>query len=305
MTQNAFVILNPVAGQSNPEHIKGLLKKARTSGSWRYILYETTGKEDLKQVVRESLPEGFDLVLVCGGDGTVSGVADGLACSDVPMGIMPSGTTNAFATELGIPNSPQEALDLVIGRHQLQSVDAIQSGERYYILEASLGIFSASFEDVERQKKDRLGWLAFVDTAIRNWLGLDPLHVRVEVDGVWHSSRASEIALFNTSQVGIIDEDLDADIHLNDGILDLYALRSKSLWDVLQTLIYRLVGKPKKAPHIRYWEVRKSVKIDSDPTISFQADGDIQGETPALFEVAPGVLKVIVPEARVDQTSLP
>jgi diacylglycerol kinase family enzyme len=78
--------------------------------------------------------------------------------------------------------------------------------------------------------------------------------------------------------------------------LDLYVLRSKSLLDLLRIFLYRLVGKPRKAPQIRYWRVKNQVQIESDPVVSFQADGDVQGETPAYFEVAPAVLQVIVPE---------
>lgn len=95
--------------------------------------------------------------------------------------------------------------------------------------------------------------------------------------------------------MGIINKDLDADILLNDSALDLYVFYSKSLLDLLLIFLYRMVGKPKKAPQIRHWRVKKHVQIESDPVVSFQADGDIQGDTPAYFEVAPGVLQVIVP----------
>lgn len=96
--------------------------------------------------------------------------------------------------------------------------------------------------------------------------------------------------------MGIIDEDLDADIRLDDGALDLYAVRSKSLFDLLRIFWFRLMGKPKKAPHIQYWRVSEMVKIESRPQVSFQADGDVQGETPAVFRVVPGALRVIVAE---------
>ena len=125
MSVKAYVILNPVAGQSDEAKIKELLKDSRSSRRWTYDLYVTTGDEDLKKIVEAALKEGVDLVLACGGDGTVSGVADGLAGSGVPLGIMPIGTANAFATELSIPDDPNEALDLVLGEHRIKTVDAI------------------------------------------------------------------------------------------------------------------------------------------------------------------------------------
>jgi len=296
MAHSAYVILNPVSGQTDPELVKGLLETSRSEGHLNYDLYETTGEEDLQAVVQKALQKDYDLVLACGGDGTVSSVVDGLANSDVPLGILPTGTANSFATALGIPGNVKDALALIFSDHRVLAVDAIKWQERFFILEASLGIISASFEDVDRKKKDRLGWLAYVDSTIRNWAALNLMSVRLVVDGVRYSFRASEVALFNTSQVGIIDEDLDADILLNDGALDLYVFYSKSLLDLLRILLYRLVGKPKKAPQLRHWRVKEHVQIESDPVLSFQADGDVQGDTPAYFEVAPGVLQVIVPE---------
>lgn len=300
MPLNAFVVLNPVAGQSEPGQVMDLLERARSAGRLTYDLYETTGKEDLRLVVKQALEKQFDLVLACGGDGTVSGVADGLANTEISLGILPAGTTNAFATALGIPGELSEALDLLLSKHRIHLVDAIQHGERFFVLEASLGFFSAAFDEVEQNEKHRWGWLAYVDTVIRQWIGLDPLLVSLEIDGKGYHFRASELALFNTSQVGIINANLDAEIRLDDGRLDLYVLRSKTLWDLLLIVANRMMGHPKKAPHIRHWPVAWSVRITTDPTVSFQADGDVQGETPAVFRAAPAVLKVIVPETPSD-----
>ena len=297
MPIKAFVVLNPVAGQSDPDQVKDFLEKARMEDRWSFELYETTGDENLKEIVGAALEKDVDLVLACGGDGTVSGVADGLAGSDTPLGILPVGTANAFATELSIPDDPGAALDLVLGAHKVKAVDAIQCKERFFLLEASLGIIADSMKDVAREEKDRLGWLAYVGTMIRNWIGVDPLLVQLDVDGTKLSFRASEVALFNTSQVGIIEEDLDEEIRLDDGLLDLYVLRSKSALDMFRLLIYRLVGHPRKAPRTQYWRVEKAVRIDSKPRVSYQADGDIQGKTPATFGLARGVLKVIVPRS--------
>lgn len=128
---------------------------------------------------------------------------------------------------------------------------------------------------VEREDKNRLGWLAYIGKVIQNWFGRDSLKMWINVGGARFSFRAVEIPPFNTSHVGIIDEDLDADIRLDDDVLDLYAVRSRSLWNMLRMLIYCLAGKPKEAPYIKYWRVRKKVEIRSEQVISFSRNPSI------------------------------
>ena len=291
----AYVILNPVAGDHDPQETRELLASARDEGRWDYDLYETTGNEDLQLIVQKALNKEYDMVVACGGDGTVSDVADGLANTDIPLGILPRGTANAVATELGVPDTLPEALDLLLSANKTIKIDAIQNNDRFYLLECSLGIFSASFEDVNREEKDRMGWLAYVVSGIRNWIGLPPVRVSATVDGRRTRFWGTEVSLFNTGQIGLIDEDLVGDIQINDAVLDLYALKSKSLWDILKVLIYRILGKPQDAPAVRHWQVRDQVAVVTKPRISWQADGDVRGKTPATFEVAGGVIRVIVP----------
>ena len=294
---HAFVILNPVAGQGDPEETKRLFSETQSAGRWTYDLYETTGEEDLKQVVQDALVKDYDLVVACGGDGTVSGVADGVAGTKIPFGILPGGTANAFAGEMDIPNDMADALEVILSGTATKTMDAVECEGRYYLLEVSLGILSSSFEDVSRDQKDRLGWLAYLVAIIKKWIGLEPVWVELEVDGQTHRVLAAEVAVFNTSHIGIIDQELDADIKGDDGILDLYAIRSKTLVDILRILFYRIAGKPRKAPHIHYWQVRESVRISTENAISYQADGDMKGKTPVRINVAKGVLRVITPRA--------
>ena len=290
----AFVVLNPVAGQHDPDVTKASLSKAEDEGRWQYELYETTGEEDLQEVVREVLKNNaYDVVVAGGGDATVSGVADGLGGTGVPLGVLPLGTVNAFAKEMGIPDSLAEALEVLLGDHQVQTIDAIQSDGRYYLLHCSFGLISASIADVDRSEKDKYGWFAYLAEGVRKLAGIEPVWVTYEIDGQEHKFKAIEVILVNSDQVGIVDEHLGVDIKINDGVLDLYAIRSKTLWDLIQILGFRLVGKLKKAPHMRYWPVEKSVTIATDSPKKYQADGDIIGETPVTLEVAKGAIKVV------------
>lgn len=293
MPVKAYVILNPVAGQSEPDEICALLNRAQDQGLWYFDLYETTGEQDLKQVVLNALQEEYDMVVACGGDGTVSGVADGLAGSDVPMGVLPGGTVNAFATEMGMPGSIEDALGVILGEHQVRTIDVIESEGRFYLLFSSLGFSSESIAAIDREEKDKLGWLAYLSNGIQKSFNLDPIMVSIEVDGKIEKFQSHEILLFNSDQLDVIDEHLGLDIAIDDGVLDLYTVQSKNLGEMFLSLFSRIIGKPKKAPNIRYWAVKDSVKIEVDPIVKYQADGDIKGDTPVVFKVAKGGLKVI------------
>ena len=262
---------------------------------WTYDLYQTTGKEDLKQVVENALHQECDLFVVCGGDGTVSGVIDGLAKTELPLAILPSGTANVFATALGIPKNTREAFDLIFSDHKIRKVDAIQYQNRFYILEISLGVSAQSIGAISRREKQKMGWLPYIWKGIQKMTGIEPIWFECEIDGHQHHFKAAEVALFNTSQIGVINENLDADVKLDDGVLDFYAIRSKTLWDLVRMLYFRLIGKPRYAPHLNYWQVSKQVTISTSHPIKFQADGDLQGKTPAIFSVAEQVVNIIVP----------
>lgn len=289
----AYVIMNPVAGQHDPEETKATLEKAQSEGKWSYDLFETTGKEDLKEVVQAALKDQYDLVVAGGGDGTVSGVADGLGGTGVSLGVLPLGTVNAFAKEMGIPDSLDEALEVLFGDHQVKTIDAIQSDGRYYLLHCSFGLISASIADVKRSEKDKYGWFAYLASGIRKLIGIEPVWVTFDIDGQKEKFKAIEVILVNSDQLGVVDEHLGVNIKIDDGVLDLYTIRSKTMWDLIRILVFRIIGKLKKAPHMGYWPVHKSVRIAPDSPKKYQADGDIVGETPVTLEVAKGAIKVI------------
>jgi YegS/Rv2252/BmrU family lipid kinase len=293
MTIKAYVVLNPVAGQSDPQEIRALLKDAMDKGLWDFDLYETTGKEDLKQIVTEALRKDYDLIVACGGDGTVSGVADGVAGSDVLLGVLPGGTVNAFATEMDMPKTIEDSMDVILGEHEIRKIDAIKSGGHFYLLFASVGFSSTSIDAVDREEKDKLGWLAYLSNAIQKSFESEPFYVKIEVDGKAEEFEVHEVLLFNSDQIGVVDEHIGLDVKIDDNLLDLYAVRSGNFGDMIQSLFNRVSGKSEKAPYIRHWSVEESVRIETDPIVAYQADGDIKGETPVVFEVAKGVLSVV------------
>jgi YegS/Rv2252/BmrU family lipid kinase len=293
---HAYVILNPVAGQGEPDKIVSLLEKQQEEGRMTFDLYETTGEEDLSQIVQEALGKNYDLMVAAGGDGTVSGVADGLAGNPLPLGIIPAGTVNSLAEALGIPQDNQAAVALLSTDHRVRAIDAIHDGERHFLINASMGITARSMKATDREDKNHLGWWAYLWSGIKKILGLEPIHFSFDFGDHQEKFLAAEVIIFNSDDLGVIDEDIAVDVMMDDGALDLYAVRSRTLPDLLKVLWMTVLNQPRRNPHIRYWQVMEQVRISAQKAISYQGDGDIKGELPAQFSVKKEAIRIIVPE---------
>ena len=101
-----YVVLNPVAGVSEPRTVRERIKSALQAHEFPMEIYETTGQKDegIKQLVRDAVSRGFKLFISAGGDGTLSSVIDGLVASNIPLVIIPTGTWNALAARAGYPS---------------------------------------------------------------------------------------------------------------------------------------------------------------------------------------------------------
>lgn len=102
-TSKVFVVHNPVAGTSDPELVRSEIENHLELTGNKHKIYETSGQEDVREIVNDALQQGFQVIWAAGGDGTVAAVVNGLVNKNTPMGIIPIGTGNALARELNIP----------------------------------------------------------------------------------------------------------------------------------------------------------------------------------------------------------
>ena len=236
-------------------------------------------------------------MVAAGGDGTVSNVINGLVGTHIPLGIIPAGTANLLAQELKVPLSIEDAIALIIGRHEFKKIDAMKIGPRVYDLNVSSGLSATVVSHTTPENKSRFGFFAYVWTTIVKLFTLKDHYFVVTVDGKTLKYRAAEIAIFNC---GIIAKSLypqGPDILVDDGRLNIWVLNSKTIQDYPWYLFQMITGKPAK--HLSHFvTAEKKISIKSDVPASVQADGDIIGTTPIGIEVLPGAIEVIVPEKR-------
>ena len=138
---HAFVVLNPVAGFDNGTDVRAVIEEHLVQAGWEVDIHETTEFEDVTESTRAALQENYDIFVAAGGDGTVSAVAAALVGADRLFGILPTGSGNGLARELGIPLTLPAALALLTEKHDLQVLDVMEvAGHGYFFLNLSMGI---------------------------------------------------------------------------------------------------------------------------------------------------------------------
>lgn len=289
-----FVVLNPVAGQEDPDRLRQRLDQAFSPRDWTYQIYETTGSEQLSAIVEKALDEQFDMFVAVGGDGTVAGLAAGLVYSKVPLAILPAGTGNALAIELDIPLEFEQALRLVLEQPATRSIDLIEVENRFFTLNLSIGLSAHMMRHTERQSKRRFGFLAYIWTGLKGLVGIQPHRFTLIIDGQRHPVRASEVVVLNAAAVGGTPLRWGPHIRPDDGRLDIALVRARTGLDYIRLAWALLLDRQKEAP-MHFFQAEREVEIDSARPLVVQADGEIIGQTPIRARLLPDAIRVIVP----------
>jgi len=229
-TRQLAVVLNPSKVEDVGQFRSVVSAMAQESGwsspGWHYTTVEDPGRS----MAEAAAVAGADLVLVCGGDGTVREVCAELAGTGIPVGIIPAGTGNLLARNLEIPLFLRAAIDVALNG-QDRAIDLVEvSGDGFadthFLVMAGMGLDAAIMEGVNEDIKRRVGWLAYVISGIKALMS--PV-VRLEIavdDGPFASYRARTVVVGNVGylQAGM---PLLPDAAIDDGVLDVVLLHPK------------------------------------------------------------------------------
>lgn len=290
-----FVVINPVAGAQPVEIVREKIQSMLQEHELPCEIYETTPASKVKQVVRNAVSRGFKLFLAVGGDGTLSSVATGLANTQIPMVIIPSGTWNALARNLDIPLQVDQALQLVFQEHVIRTIDAMQVADEFYILNVSTGLGSQTMKEVKRDEKRRLGKLPDLWKGFTKILRFPSYRFDVKIDGKLTTFRASELLVANIRNVGIKSLQLDTSIHMDDGKLNVCRIYAESLRDYFKLLVSMLTGTQDRNWNVLCVEALHEVVIDSNRKLLVQGDGDIIGRLPITIKIHPKAISIVTP----------
>jgi len=290
-----YVVINPVAGVSQLEIVRERVQSALQERDIPLEIYETTGKEDLRLLIRDKVQQGFKLFISAGGDGTLSSVIDGLVGTEIPLVILPTGTWNALARALDIPLQIDQAIDLLFQEHNIQTIDAMQVDQNYFVLSISAGAGSLTMKEVEREEKRRWGKLADLKSALTQLLKFRSYRFEVRIDGKPSKFRASELMVANSSILGLKALQLDPNIRMDDGRLNVCRIYANSVSEYLRLGVSLLRGEQKGNWNILCVEALEEIEIHCKEKLPVQGDGDLIGRLPITVKIRPKAIRIVTP----------
>ena len=248
----------------------------------------------LPETVREVLSEGsdYELLVLGGGDGSVSSVVDYLAHHDTVLGLLPLGTANDFARTIGVPPDPVEAAEVALNGRQ-HRIDVGLVNDRPYLNVASVGIASKVVKQQSKALKRTWRVFAYAIALMQVARSLNPFFARLELDGKpawWGFVHQVSIGNGRFHGGGLTVAEHAA---IDDGRLDVYLVYPGRFWQLLASLLHLKFGlrKPDVLQHLSATEVH----LSTDRPRSVDADGELATETPATFRVSREALTVIIP----------
>ena len=276
-------------GGGLPELRQILARAGVTNPSW----YEVKKSRRAPRFARQAAADGASVVFVWGGDGTVQRCIDALAGTDTAVAILPAGTANLLASNLGIPRDLPEAVQIGLHGDRRRLDTGSVNGERFAVM-AGAGFDARMIADADRGAKDRLGRAAYVVTGIRN-LGARRVRARIKVDG--EDFFTGKVACVLAANVGEILGGVKAfpQAQPDDGRLELGVVTARTPVQWARTFGRIALGHPERSPFAKVTRGRK-FSIRFDQKVRFELDGGARPASRKLrIKVCPSSVTVCVP----------
>src|SRR5213083_1021697 len=285
---NTVVIINPAAG--SPE----------TSRHWQERVESivrdcpnriTSHPGEAEALARRAVEEGLARIVAAGGDGTVNHVANGLAGSSAALGLLPLGTVNVFAMEVGLPSNNLELCWEIINGGNVRLVDLPNANGKYFVQLAGIGLDAQAVKETSLAFKRSFGPLSYLISAAQI-ASRPPPHLVIESKGV-KTTEGSFVLIGNGRLYGGPFPFFKHAL-IDDGLLDVVVFKRIGYLDIIRYLQEVIFSSSISMPELEYFQTKR-LRVTSQDEVPVEVDGELIGTCPVEFRMRERGLRVLAP----------
>ena len=281
------VILNPAAhserARRGADRLRGLC------GDAEFRATERTG--DAQRLARAAVASGFDQVVAAGGDGTIHEVANGLAGSDVALGLLPMGTMNVFANELGLPANDLERCWNVIRAERTRLIDLPRANGKHFVQLAGVGLDAQVVQETSLKLKRNFGPLSYLISAAQIATRRPP---RLLIESEDAQTEEGSFVLVGNGRLYGGPFPFFKHAANDDGLLDVLVFKQIGYLDLLKYLQNVIFTSDITTREVEYFQTR-ALRVSSRDEVPLELDGELSGGCPVEFSLEPRQLRVLAP----------
>ncbi|NWF51576.1 MAG: diacylglycerol kinase family lipid kinase [Nitrospirae bacterium] len=299
MKSSIIIIFNPIAKKASERKIAKAYDLLKSKG-YRVEVLTTRNKGHAENLTIEAIKDNPSLIIAAGGDGTFNEVVNGVAGTEIPMAILPFGTTNVLAKELGVPENVESAIEFALSRTSkavsLGKISSIYENQlthhsspisRYFLLMAGIGFDGETVSRINETVKKISGKGAYIISGFETLMTYNPKEIIIDING--KTCNGYSVIISKVAKYGG-NFKITPNARLTDPFFYVCLFKGKRRIDILRYVIGIVVGR-----HLGYGDVdyikASQVKVKGDAHI--QIDGDYFGKTPADFEVVPNAVMLV------------
>jgi diacylglycerol kinase (ATP) len=284
---NTIVILNPAAHSERANRWRPQLEALARDCTVR----TTERPGDAQAWARHAADEGFEKIVAAGGDGTINEVVNGLAGTSAMLGLLPIGTVNVFATELGLPAHDLQLCWNIIRGDQTRLVDLPSANEKYFVQLAGVGLDAQAVKETSLALKRSFGPLSYLISAAQI-AARQPPRLLIEPENM-PGIEGSFVLIGNGRHYGGPFPFFKQAV-IDDGLLDVVAFKQLGYLEIIKYLQDVFFSSEIRLPEVEYFQTRR-LRITSDQEVPVELDGELVGACPVEFEIREKRLRVLAP----------
>jgi diacylglycerol kinase (ATP) len=284
---STLIILNPAAdserAQKRQAHVQSLARDC--------VVCTTTYTGEAEAMARRGAEQGFGKIVAAGGDGTINEVVNGLAGTGTTLGLLPIGTMNVFATELGLPVHDLDLCWDIVKGDSTRAVDLPKANQKFFVQLAGVGLDAQVVKETSAQLKRSFGPLSYLISAVQI-AARKPPKLFIQSDDT--SIDEGSFVLVGNGRLYGGPFPFFKRAALDDGLLDVVVFKRLGYLEIIKYLQDVVFSSNIRVPEIEYFQTAR-LRVESDQTVPVELDGELVGNCPVEFSIQESSLRVLVP----------